>query len=310
MKVLVTGAAGFVGQFLVERLVRAGHAVTGTHLPGDAPRGTTGIGWLTLDITRTESVAAAVATRPDAVIHLAALASNAEARKDPGKAWEVNAAGTARLAEALGELRVQGADPLLLHVSTSEVYGSVPVGHHITESDVVAPTSPYAASKAGAELGVQEVARRTGLRTIIARPFTHTGPGQAPIYVIPAWARQLRAATPGSALTVKTGNLEPVRDFLDVRDVVDAYVALLEKGQPGSIYNVASGTGRPLREIFARLATVTGVTAVAEPDPALLRRGDLPWLVGDASRLRTATGWQPRISFDQTLQDVVNAQAD
>jgi GDP-4-dehydro-6-deoxy-D-mannose reductase len=101
-----------------------------------------------------------------------------------------------------------------------------------------------------------------------------------------------------------------VRDFLDVRDVADAYVALLEKGEPGAIYNVASGTGRPLREVFARLAAIVGVAAVPQPDPALQRRADLPWLVGDASRLRAATGWQPAVSFDQTLQDVVNAQAD
>ncbi len=310
MKVLVTGAAGFVGPVLLDRLVLAGHEVIGTHLPGDVPPARAQVRWVELDITRSESVAAAAAVRPDAVVHLAALASNAAARRDPGRAWEVNAAGTARLAEALGEQRVQGADPLLLHVSTSEVYGAVAPGHLLREHDPVVPTSPYAASKAGAELSVQEVARRTGLRTVIARPFTHTGPSQADLYVIPGWARQMRAAAGQASSTVRTGNLEPVRDFLDVRDVAAAYVALLAHGEPGMIYNVASGTGRPLREVFARLAAIVGAPAIPEPDPALQRRGDLPWLVGDATRLRSATGWQPTISFDQTLQDVVNAQAD
>lgn len=310
MKVLVTGAAGFAGQVLIDRLVRARYVVTGTYLPGDVPPSIDGVEWLPLDVTRADSVAAAVANGPDAVVHLAALASNAAARKDPGRAWEVNAAGTARLAEALGEQRLAGADPLLLHISTSEVYGAVPPGHAITEDDPVQPVSPYAASKAGAELSVEEVSRRTGLRAIIARPFTHTGPTQSDVYVIPAWARQLRAASRQAHATVRTGNLDPVRDFLDVRDVADAYVALLAKGVPGSVYNIASGIGRPLRDIFSRLAVITGSPAVPEPDPALQRRADLPWLVGDAGRLRAATGWQPRISFDQTLQDVVNAQAD
>jgi nucleoside-diphosphate-sugar epimerase len=310
MKVLVTGAAGFVGQVLVDRLVRAGFEVIGTHLPGDPPPAREQVRWIELDITRVESVITAAAVRPDAVVHLAALASNAAARRDPGRAWEINAAGTARLAEALGEQRLQGADPLFLQVSTSEVYGAVPAGHTLTERDAVAPTSPYAASKAGAELATQEVGRRTGLRWIIARPFTHTGPSQADIYVIPGWARQMRAAAGQAHPRVKTGNLDPVRDFLDVRDVAEAYLALLETGVPGAIYNVASGTGRPLREVFARLAEIAGVAVHPEPDPTLQRRADLPWLVGDASRLRAATGWQPRIAFDQTLQDVVNAQAD
>jgi GDP-4-dehydro-6-deoxy-D-mannose reductase len=310
VKVLVTGGAGFVGRVLIEHLVRAGHAVIGTHLPGDAPRNGAPVEWVPLDVTRPESVARVIALHPDAVVHLAAIASNAAARRDPGKAWEINAAGTARLAEALGEARLAGHDPLLLHVSTSEVYGAVPVGHQLTEQDPVVPTSPYAASKAGAEISVQEVARRTGLRAIIARPFTHTGPTQTATYVIPAWAKQMKALRHEAAPRVKTGNLEPVRDFLDVRDVADAYVALLEKGAAGQAYNVASGTGRPLHEVFARLAAIVGVAAVAEPDPALQRRADLPYLVGDASRLRSATGWTPRFSFDQTLQDVVNAQAD
>lgn len=312
MKILVTGAAGFVGRVLVPRLLAGGHLVSGTHLPGEpAPPGAEGVRWLPLDLRSNDSVAAVVADRPDAVIHLAAVASGADARKDPGIAWDVNAGGTARLVEALGGFRARRlADPLLLFVSTAEVYGTTSEPRLRTEQDPVAPVSPYAASKAGAELAVRETAGRTGLRAIIARAFPHTGPGQTDRYVVAAFAKRLRAAKALNAPVVKTGNLDPVRDFLDVRDVVDAYVALLERGVPGETYNVATGIGVSLHDLFTRLATLVGVRAIPEPDPQLIRAADVPHLVGDASRIRQATGWTPRITFDQTLHDVVHAQTD
>jgi GDP-4-dehydro-6-deoxy-D-mannose reductase len=317
VKILVTGGAGFVGRWLLPRLVAEGHQVLGTRLPGEAPPGFLSeaerreVRWLPLDLRDTESVRAAVGEEADAVIHLAAVASGAEARRDPGLAWDVNAGGTARLADALGDRRAAGdSDPLLLLVSTAEVYGIVTHERPRTEADPPAPVSPYAASKLGAEVAALEAARRTGLRVVIARAFPHTGPGQSHRYVVPAFARRLKAARRIGAPVVKTGNLEPVRDFLDVRDVVEAYLALLAHGRPGEVYNVASGQGQSLHSVFTRLAELIGVRAIPEPDPQLARRADLPHLVGDASRLRSLTGWRPRISFDQTLQDVVNAQTD
>ncbi len=317
MKVLVTGAAGFVGRWLLPALVANGHEVIGTRLPGEAPpeflpaAERRHVRWLPLDLRETESVRAAVAECPDAVIHLAAIASGAEARRDPGLAWDVNAGGTARLADALGNWRSEaGADPLLLLVSSAEVYGAVTQPRLRLESDPVTPISPYAASKVGAEVAALEVARRTGVRVMIARPFPHTGPHQTDRYVVPAFARRLKAARRIGATVVKTGNLEPVRDILDVRDVVRAYVALLSRGHAGEIYNIASGEGRSLAAVFARLTELIGVHAIAEVDPQLSRAADLTHLVGDPSRLRDATGWSPAIDFDQTLQDVVNAQTD
>jgi GDP-4-dehydro-6-deoxy-D-mannose reductase len=310
VKVLVTGAAGFVGRVLVQRLLMAGHGVIGTHEPAGSPAPVEGLEWVPLDLCDQESVGAALNRQFDAVVHLAALASGAEARKDPGRAWEVNAAGTARLAEALGERQRSGEDALLLLVSTAEVYGAGSGAQPRTEDDPLVPLSPYAASKLGAEVAVDEVARRTGLRAIVARPFPHTGAGQTETYVIPAFARRLRTAREIKAPVVKTGNLEPVRDILDVRDVADAYIALLARGTPGERYNIASGTGHSLREIFFRLAELLQVRAVPETDAHLARGADLAHLVGDPTRLRAVTGWSPRISFDQTLQDVVNAQAD
>ena len=145
---------------------------------------------------------------------------------------------------------------------------------------------------------------------IIARAFPHTGPGQTTTYVLPALAARLKAASGPARTVVKTGNLAAVRDFLDVRDVVRAYLLLLERGAPGEVYNVASGVGRRLADCFDLLARLIGVDAHAEQDAALLRPGDIPVLIGDATRLRTATGWSPQIPFERTLQDLVDAQAD
>ncbi len=223
----------------------------------------------------------------------------------------MNAAGTARLAEAMGNARNRtNGDPLLLVVSTGEVYGAEGGGRSRTESDPLAPCSPYAASKLGAECAALEVHRRAGLRVVIARAFPHTGPGQSPRYVVPAFAQRIRAAGRLKAPVVKTGNLEPVRDFLDVRDVVEAYLALLTQGKAGEIYNVAGGHGRSLADIFRALAELEGIRAVPEVDAELTRPADIPHLVGDATKLRKATSWQPRIALEQTLKDLVNAQTD
>jgi GDP-4-dehydro-6-deoxy-D-mannose reductase len=162
----------------------------------------------------------------------------------------------------------------------------------------------------GAEVAALEVWRRTGLRTVVARPFTHTGPGQEPRFVLPAFVSRLRAARASGASEVPTGNLGPVRDLLDVRDVVEAYLALLRAGVPGEVYNVARGDGCSLRELFDRLAGLVGVAAEPRPTPELQRARDIPHLVGDTSKLRRATGWSPAISLDATLRGLVDAQTD
>jgi GDP-4-dehydro-6-deoxy-D-mannose reductase len=315
VRVLVTGADGFVGRVLVRRLAEAGHAVVGARRPeGPAPDLGVAVEWRPLELDDADSVAVAVAAAVagplDAAVHLAAVASGGEARRDPGRAWTVNAAGTARLAEALA---ARGDRPRLLLVSTGEVYGAGPgeTRRPRTESDPPLPRSPYAASKLGAEVAAQEVARRTGLPVVVARPFAHTGAGQrADLYVAPAFAARLREAARTGAARVPTGNLEPVRDFLDVRDVAEAYLALLERGEPGETYNVARGEGISLRELFERLAALVGVRAEPTPDPALARAADIPYLVGDAAKLRRATGWAPTIPLDDTLRNVADAQAD
>lgn len=316
MTVLVTGADGFVGRWVLRALLAAGHQVVGAVQPGppredglsDAERAA--VLWVPLELGDLRSVRQ-VAGRPfDAVIHLAAVASGGDALRDPGVAWAVNAAGTARLLGEFGRRHRAGeTDPLILLVSTAEVYGAGN-GRPFTEADPIAPRSPYAASKAGAELAALETRARTGLRVVVARSFPHTGPGQDERFVAPAFARRLRGARLAGARVVKVGNLEPVRDFLDVRDVAAAYLALLAHGVPGQVYNVASGQGVSLHELFDRLAAIVGVNAIPEADPEFMRPADIPVLVGDSAKLKAATGWAPRFALDQTLRDLADAQAD
>jgi GDP-4-dehydro-6-deoxy-D-mannose reductase len=316
MTVLVTGADGFVGTWVVRQLLAAGRHVVGAVRLGGGPSPLlteaerVRVQWIGFDLLSADSVDALTELRADAVIHLAAVASGADARRDPGHAWTVNAAGTARLAEALAEVRAEGRnDPLLLVASTGEVYGQG-VGRPHREDDPTRPCSPYAASKLGAEIAAVEAADRTGLRVIVARAFPHTGPGQSDAYVVPALASRLLMAKRIGAPVIKTGNLDPVRDILDVRDVAGAYLALLDRGRPGATYNVASGTGRSLKSVVEQLAALIDVRVIVEQDAALLRSNDLRHLVGDASTLRRDTGWSPAISFEQTLRDVIDAQAD
>lgn len=311
MRFTVTGAAGFVGREVVRALAARGDTVLGAVGPGEDPPLLADLGpgevrWARLDLRDINSVAAVAMEPADGVIHLAAVASSMAARRDPGLAWEVNAAGTARLAAALAAV---GRDPLLLVVSTGEVYGSGS-GRPARESDAVEPRGPYAASKLGGEVAALAEARSSGLRVVVARAFPHTGAGQRPTYALPAFAARIREAARRGAATAQTGNVDLVRDYLHVRDVVAAYLLLLERGTPGEVYNVARGEGKPLRAIFAALAAQAGAAVTPAPDPALMRSADLAYLVGDPTKLHAATGWSPAISLEATLQDLLHAEAD
>ena len=314
MRVLVTGADGFVGRRVVVALLAAGHEVSAACRPGGPPV----TEWLgpdagkvravPLELADSRSVRAAVADRPESVVHLAAVSSTTEALRDVWYTWQVNAAGTALLLDALAAQ--PGPAPVaVLIASTAEVYG-VGLGRRRVESDPVEPVSVYASSKAAAEIAGFEAWRRTGLRVIVARAFPHTGAGQSTGFVVPAFADRIRAARRNRLATVATGNLAPVRDLLDVRDVVAAYLALLEHGAPGEAYNVARGEGVAIRELFERLARLLDAKVEAVPDPALTRGRDIPHLVGDPTKLERATGWRPTISLDETLRGVVDAEAD
>ena len=315
MKTLVTGADGFVGSWLVPHLAAAGHQVVAAVRPGSEAEQVERRGWLDaaervveLEVTEPDSIASVVKEPFDAVVHLAAVASVADAGRDPGSTWDINTVGTVRLAEHLGRA-AEKPKPILLFVSTGEVYG---VGGDTPrlETDPVDPVSPYGASKLAAEGAVREIARRTGLRAVVARSFGHTGPRQSSRFVVPAFAKRLLLAKKIDAPVIEVGNVEAVREFMHVRDVVEAYRLLLEKGESGEVYNVACGVAISLRDLFTKLTEAVGHRAIAESDVSLMRPTDIPYLVGDSTKLRNATGWMPKIPLEQTLAEVVDAQTD
>jgi len=315
VKVLVTGADGFVGSWLTRRLVADSHVVVGTFRPGEDHRPARftaaereRVTWVPLELADDESVRRVAEGGWDAVAHLAAMSWVTVAERSPGRAWNENAGGTARLVRALAEGKRAGdADPLVLVVSSVEVYGPGPAVPR-KETEPPAPVSAYAASKMGAELAALVEWRRAGLRVVIARPSPHTGRGQSERALIPKYARRVLMARRTRAAAITTGQLDGVRDFLHVTDVVEAYLRLLMDGTPGEVYNVSSGEPVGLKDVVLRLCALSGWQPVLEVDAADVRADAVPWLVGDSTKLRETTGWAPRRSLDQMLQDVLDAQ--
>lgn len=312
---LVTGAGGFVGRWLVRALQDVGVAVTALALPDAAP--TTGqvmpstaqdLTWLAGDLRDDGFVADAVGrSRPDFVVHLAAISHLPTAAADPAAAWDINVTATARLLHHVEAWRARGeADPVVLIVGSAEQYGRQQHASPIDEKAPQAPRTVYAATKAAQEILALQLWRAAGLRVVVARSFNHSGVGQDPRFLLPALvarAVELRRAPKGTALHV--GNLSPIRDFLHVSDVVSAYISLLRRGAAGESYNVASGVGRSVQQVVACVLARAGVDAPIEIDPALMRPVDVPALVGDSNKLQQTTGWRATRTFDDIIDDLI-----
>ncbi len=301
--ILVTGVSGFVGPHLARALTAAGARVVGLGLEPGSPPGLPLDGWHTADLGDAPAVADAVArARPDAVVHLAGQSSAARSFADPDGTFRANASGTANLLEAV---RAGAPSARVLVVGSGEAYGPQPEGSRVGEDSPFAPVSPYAASKAEADR-IAAAAAGQGLDVVRVRAFSHTGPGQSPVFVVPGWAQQIAAIETGRVEPVlNVGNLEVTRDLSDVRDVVAAYVALLERGERGAAYNVCRGEGVRLSDVVRRMVALAKVPVRVETDLTRMRPADVPWLVGDPSRIARATGWQASIPLERTLEDVL-----
>ncbi|HTT92640.1 MAG TPA: GDP-mannose 4,6-dehydratase [Acidimicrobiales bacterium] len=290
MRVLVTGSGGFVGPWLMAHLDERGDEAV--PLPAQT------------DIRDEDAVRTAVVTaRPEAICHLAAQSSVKRSWDDPAGTTIVNVVGTLNVCRAAAELETP---PRVLVVSSSEVYGSVGSARGpISEAQPFAPVTPYAASKAAAEMVALQAWLGRGLDTVRARAFNHTGPGQGPGFVVPDLASQVAKAARGELSRIATGNLEVSRDLTDVRDVVRAYRLLLLHGEAGEVYNVCRGETVLISDLLRALMKIAGTDVPVWLDPERARPADVPFQVGDHTRLTSLTGWQPEVPLEKTLADIL-----
>jgi GDP-4-dehydro-6-deoxy-D-mannose reductase len=315
-RVLVTGARGFVGRHLAAALQADGAAVDGLDLPVAAPD--TDPDWLVHrrrlgaagggDDAARELAACLAAGRYEVVYHLAGQSSAGASFQDPAGTVVANLLGTLELLEALRLLAADGArPPLVIAVGSAEEYGAAATTDRpCREDDPVLPLSPYGTSKAAATQLCGQYHRGFGLPVLATRSFNHTGPGQDSRFVFPSFAAQIAAIEAGRQEPVlRTGDLTPVRDFLDVRDVVAAYRLLAEHGRPGRVYNVCSGSALTIGDGLRILLELAATTVRVATDTDRLRPADIPRLVGDPGALRRETGWRPRHTLRDTMRDLL-----
>ena len=289
VRAYLTGGTGFVGAWLLRHLADAGDTAIA---PGPE-----------VDVTDPALFAPDLReASPDVVYHLAALTHVGRSWSEPSETFRVNAMGTLNVLEAAARCDVP---PVVVLVSSAEVYGPARDGTPLDEQAELRPVTPYAASKVAAEfLGLQAFLGK-GLRVVRARPFNHVGPGQADDFVVSALARRMVEAELGKTGIVRVGNLAASRDFTDVRDVVRAYRLLASEGAGGEAYNVCSGSAISIAALAQQMAGLLSCDVKLVEDPALFRPVEVPVLLGDCSKLEAATGWRPEIGLATTLSDVV-----
>jgi len=314
MKAVITGAFGFVGRYLARELAAAEYSVTALDIvdskvilepSAECDRLPEGTDYRKCDLLDRKRVEEAVReVKPDAVFHLAARSSGGMSFQNPAGTFKTNIMGFVNLMEAVREFRKEAR---VLAVGSCEEYGKAPPERiPLDEESPLEPVNPYAASKAAQTILALQYHRAFGLKVIATRSFNHTGPGQTDTFVLPSFAKQCAAIKRGAAETViKTGNLNVVRDFLDVRDVVRAYRLLAENGKSGEVYNVCSGEGLNLREALDLLVEAAGVQVDIRTDPARLRPVDVPVFTGSNEKLISSTGWKRSISTGRMISDLI-----
>jgi GDP-4-dehydro-6-deoxy-D-mannose reductase len=308
-RVLITGATGFVGVHLKRAFIElkpSDFEIFGTAYPELPASDAEGLFFIDLR-SENEVLRCVAELQPDWVIHLAAVSSVSKSWRMREETTEVNVLGTQNLLEAV---RRKAPQARLLFVSSAEVYGATAAqADGLAEESPFRSASPYAYSKAAGEMMCAFYEKEEGIDIVVARPFLHTGPGQSADFVCSDWARQVVEIERGERPPVlKIGNLKVVRDLSDVRDVVKAYIRLLENGQRGEAYNVCSGKAVPLRKVLDILASqVSGGSSIpVEADPARGRDIDIPWLVGNNRKILAHTGWLPYTPIGITMSDLVN----
>jgi GDP-4-dehydro-6-deoxy-D-mannose reductase len=301
---LVTGATGFAGRHLLDRLAAdADRPVVAWHRPGGHPPDRERpVSWRAVDLTDANAVARAVAhDQPARLYHLAGAPNVASSWQRPAAHLRANALGTHHLLRAV---RRAAPDCRVLVVSSAQIYQ--PSDDPIREDAPLVPVNPYGISKLAEDQLALRAAADEGLDVVVARPFNHAGPGQAPAFAVSHFARQIARIEAGlESPTLGTGNLDARRDLTDVRDVVDAYCRMMARGPRGRAYNVCSGRAWRIGDLLSELLQLSRTEVVVETDRAHLRPNDVPIVQGDATRIRSELGWTPAIPVEQTLADTL-----
>jgi GDP-4-dehydro-6-deoxy-D-mannose reductase len=304
--ILVTGAAGFAGSHLLDLLAGEDARVVALRKPGvgaETQAAYPAVTWLEIDLLDRGAVRRAVGELAPAVVyHLAGSPHVGQSWAAAAETLAVNVMGTHSLLEAV---RLEGVPSRVVVPSSAYIYR--PADRALTEDDAVEATSPYAISKVATELAVARAARVDGIHAVVARSFNHIGPRQDPSFFASGVARQVALIEAGRLEPViRVGNLESRRDLTDVRDTMRAYRALAERGTPGCAYNVCSGRAYRMRDLLDQLVARARVTVTVQPDPERFRPNDTPLLLGDLSRIRQATGWEPLVPIEHTLHDLLD----
>lgn len=289
-RVLVTGARGFVGRYLVEHLERTGADVTAWGRPQ-------------VDLLDRKAVSRAMAeVRPAVVYHCAGAAHVGQSFDNIADTLAANVLGTHHVLDAL---RNAGVSARVLITGSSLVYRQC--DRPLKEEDPTGPVTPYAVSKLAQEMLGQRALKEDRQQVLLTRPFNHTGPRQDPTYAAPTFAQQIALIEKGRMRPeIIVGNLEASRDLHDVRDTIRAYTTIVERGEPGRVYNVCSGQAFKIREVLDRLVGMSRVPVTVTVDPARYRPSDNLMLWGDPTRIERELGWKPEIPLNTTLADLLD----
>jgi GDP-4-dehydro-6-deoxy-D-mannose reductase len=312
MRALITGITGFVGSHMAEYLLERGgvevHGLVRWRSPLDNLEGCLErVRLHECELRDTHSVQKVIAAvRPDRVFHLAAQSFVPTSWHSPQDTMQNNVIGQVNIFEALLKENLTGCRVQI--ACSSEEYGMVHEEEApIREENPLRPLSTYAVSKIAQDYLAYQYHQSYGLFTVRTRGFNHTGPRRGPVFVTSNFARQVAEIEAGlRAPVVRVGNLDARRDFTDVRDMVRGYWLALEKGEPGEVYNLCSGKAYSVREVLEILLGLARVEVTVEPDPERFRPSDVPLLLGDGSKFRRATGWEPLIPFETTLRDLLD----
>ena len=309
-KVLVTGISGFAGNYLARKLLDLGHnKIYGAYLSekslGTLSDISSKLELSQLDLMDNKAVKNVIEkVSPDEVYHLAAIASSAQSFKEPNLVMTNNINSQLNLLEAVRKLNLHSR---IMIISSAEVYGKVnPVDLPIDEDTPLRPVNPYAVSKLTQDFMGLQYNIAYGMNIIRVRPFNHIGPRQSEQFSTSSFAKKIAEIEKGKREPVLTvGNLEVKRDFTDVKDMVWAYILLMEKGVAGDVYNIGSGKAYKMSEILDMMLSFSSAKIKIETDPNLLRPSDNPELICDNTKIKNLTGWMPKIPLEETLKDIL-----